>query len=472
MATLLVGAMAVIWVVLARRQSHFLYGLFATAPWAGLYVVLQWQLDLFKVGLLFVPLMLVRARTVGRNRTLLILTASLGLLAAVHLCWQLGSQEIEAYDVVHSLSTSQRLSVAFTMFVLRLVMFLFVIAAVRSLAVAQSCLRWYCNSLFVLGCYGIIQEVVYLLWGDIITPIYRAGVLNPLGDYQAVMVGPVSVLRINSFCGEPKDFALFVTPAIVYLGHYILQETRTRARLMAIVQLIVITTAAFLTLASSLLLMMPIILVVIVMLSARGMRRARIALLALAMGTALWPVWSMFSEVRIFERFQGFNDLLQISRERPALHFWLEHMPRSFLGFAVGGQAYYVPANMPLGFMREAIKLGHSVGIDSFWLSMLFDLGIPGLTITVVIIASTIFHRRMTDRPAAPLRGAAIAAALISIPLQGDIHSAILWLMAGAAAGVTTGPGPRHWMPPSALSMNAIRPVPLKVRCESQAPAG
>lgn len=464
------GTMVIVWIVMAGRQSHFLYGLFATAPWAGLYVVLQWQLDLFKIGLLFVPLMLVRTRSAGRNRKLLILTASLGILAAVHLVWQLGSHEVEAYDVVDSLSTSQRLSVAFTMFALRLALFLFVIAAVRSLAVAQSCLRWYCNSLFVLACYGIIQEVVYRLSGNVVTPIYRAGVLNALGDYQAVMVGLVDVLRVNSFCGEPKDFALFATPAIVYLGHYVLLETRSRARSVAIAQLVVITAAAFLTLASSLLLMMPIILSVIVILSANGMRRVRIALLALALGTALWPIWNLFSEIRIFERFQGFNDLLQISRERPALHFWLEHMPRSLLGFAVGGQAYYVPANMPSSFMQEAIRIGHSVGIDSFWLSMLFDLGLPGLTITLIIIGSTIFYRRMSDRPVAPLRGAAVAAALISIPLQGDLHSAVLWLMVGAAAGVATSPGARQVIGLPALKIGATQPLLLGAKCRSQAP--
>jgi hypothetical protein len=47
----------------------------------------------------------------------------------------------------------------------------------------------------------------------------------------------------------------------------------------------------------------------------------------------------------------------------------------------------------------------------------------------------------MKDPRLAALRGAALAAALISIPLQGDLRGAVFWLMAGAASGGALGLG-------------------------------
>jgi hypothetical protein len=359
----------------------------------------------------------------------------LGIIAALHLAVQLGFREIEAYDVVQSLSVDERLPVALSMFVLHLTLFLYIMAAIRSLEQAESCLRGYCDSLFVLAGYGLVQELAYLLAGSTITPMYRAGILGGFTEWQALNIGSLSLLRVHSFCGEPKDVALFATPAIAHLGYQVLLRRGARSRTSSLIQLAVITAAALLTLSSSFLLVLPVLIIGVIVLSGKKLGRVRIVLGILAFGLLLAPVWAQLSGTRIFERFARTDDLLQPSRERPALNFWLDHMPRSLLGFGVGSQAYYVPSRMPVDFMNGAIQRGHSVGIDSFWLTMLLDLGIPGIAITLVISGSVVFGKRMKAPRLAAVRGAALAAVLICIPLQGDIHGAIFWLMAGAASG-------------------------------------
>lgn len=441
MATLIVGAMVVTWLVLARRHSSYLHALFATAPWMGLYVVLKWQIDPFKAGLLLAPMMLIRVRGALLNRRLVFCTFGLGIIAALHLLFQLGSHEIAAYDVVQSLGANERLTVALSMFVLRLILFLYVLAAIRSLEHAESCLRWYCGSMFVLACYGLVQELVYLSTGSPITPIYRAGILGSFNEYQALDIGSVTLLRVHSFCGEPKDLALFAAPAIAYLGYQALLKRGARPRATSVIQLVTIITASLLTLSSSFLLVLPVLIIGAIILSGRRLGRLRIVLAVTAFALMLAPVWVQLSGARVFDRFAKADDLLQPSREQPALDFWIEHMPRSLLGFGVGSQAYYVPSKMPNDFLIGAMQLGHSVGVDSFWLSMLLDLGIPGIAITLIISCSVIFGKQIKTPRLAALRGAALAVVLICIPLQGDFRGAVFWLMAGAASGGALGLG-------------------------------
>lgn len=434
MAEVLVAAMVLLWLLLATKPSAYLRALFVTAPWMGLNVLLRWQFDLFKVGLLLAPFVLLRTYVPRRKRKVVFLAAALAALALAHLAWQLASHEIEAHDVVRATAAADRLTVAFGMFALRLTLFVFLLAAIRSVKDADTCLRAYSASVFVLACYGLVQEVVYLVTGHPVTPIYRAGILNEFSEYTTVQVGSVSLLRIYAFSGEPKDFALFAVPAIAYLGFRALLRPGEGNRLWAGVELATILAAAFFTLSSSFLLMLPLLVIAACLPSALGHKRIRVALLVVAVSALIWPVWSSLSAERVFRRFQHYDDLLQVSRERPALAFWLDNLPRSLLGFSVGGQAYYVPSRMTAEFMQTAQRFGNSVGVDSFWLSVLLDLGVPGVALVLAIVWASLFNRSMTVH-SLPVRAAALSVALMCIPLQGDLRSALLWLMTGAGAG-------------------------------------
>jgi len=419
--------MVTAWGLLASESKLYVRALFVTAPWIGLYVLFQWELDFFKVGLFFAPIMLIRTRPVPKNRLPVMLATGLGLLAFAHWTWQLVSGEVLRFGIIESAWRLNRLTVGFGMLLLRLALFAYLLGALRSTGEAVSCLRWYSGSMFVLSCYGLLQEAAWLLGRTPITPIYRAGVLSQFTEFATVWIGSSELLRIHSFCREPKDFALFATPAIAFLGSQFLLNPRVERHGW---QLVVIVTAALLTLSSSLLLVLPFILFTMSLIAPKLRVRRMLWLVALAV--AFWPMWSAFSRERILGRFHGYEDLLQVSRERPALDFWRENLPRSLLGYGIGAQAYYLPSWMP----PEFVSSGVYAGMDSFWLSMLFDLGLPGL----VLMAGIVFHllrRRPLGQEALPLRAAAIAAALASIPLQGDLRSAVLWLMLAAAFGAT-----------------------------------
>jgi hypothetical protein len=439
------------WGLLATRRRLYLRSLFATAPWIGLYVSTKWELDLFKVGLLFVPLVLTQVRLSSKNRTPLLFAAGLGALALGHWAWQLMSGELTC-GMTGSRPDFERLSVSVGMLLLRLALFVYILGAVRSTEEALSCLRWYCGSMFALACYGLLQEAAWLLARTPITPIYRAGILGQFVEFATVQVGSVELLRVHSFCREPKDFALFATPAIAFLGWQVVFARGGGQQGSRVLQLLIILTAAMLTFSSSLLLILPVVVGMLFWMAPKR-RVSRVVRLIVALITLL-PVWWFFSRERVLRRFSRFDDLLQVSRERPALEFWRWNLPRSLLGCGVGTQAFYLPDWMSPEFGRVEAN----VGIDSFWLTVLLDLGLPGS----ILMAGIVFHllrRRPVGRGSLALRAAAIATTLASIPLQGDLRSAVLWLMLAAGLGGAAPDGrsrsPVHRLPAS----DALRPM-------------
>jgi hypothetical protein len=200
------------------------------------------------------------------------------------------------------------------------------------------------------------------------------------------------------------------------------------------------TIAGALTFSSSLYLMAPLLVATFVLMQPdRNLVRAAwqaAATATVVLFLGLVPYAASFLTnawtARTTERFSEAIDVLQVSRERPALEFAQSEFPRPLLGYAVGAQAFYLPAWMPAEYRQSIFDANASAGVDSFWFALFLDLGIPG----VVLFCWACMLALRTPRNGSasntwPYRAALIGTLIMSIPLPSDLRSGLVWLMLG-----------------------------------------
>lgn len=394
------------------------------APLHGLFVREGIDIDLFKAGLLMSPLLCVYDIKLQRLRSfvrpLLLLVVCGGLL----FWWQVMTGELAAYEprLAH-----QRMATGLGMWLLRILTVGLIVSLSRGFKDLRAWGWSYVAGVLTVCVYGLMQQGYFLWAGDPITPIYRDGLLGASTDFSAIDVGGLHLLRIHSLSREPKDLALFCCPAIGWL----ISQTFLGARSVRNCFLLgVVLLTASLTFSSSFLLILPLIL--LGALSATRLGNSRL-LLFVAVLMAIAPLIWKVSEVRVFERFTRTEDLLQESRERPALQFMKDRFPRSLLGFGVGSQAIFLPSYMPRYYSLLSAEPSDKAGMDSLALTLLVDLGVSGVLLALWIALRVLRSQQLKRPRGQPFRAAFWSVLVASLPLNPDLRNAVLWLFLGLA---------------------------------------
>lgn len=453
-----VGALTAFWLALLPKPKWYVRALFVTAPWMGLWVTVVWMLDPFKIGLILAPLLLISA---SRSRPMRGLATPLMLLAgyaAMLFAWQLVSGEVSEMDELGHLDASGRLTVATGMQVLRIAAAVVVIKFTATLEEAKRYAHSYVLSVTVLSVYSLAQEASFLLTGSPITSMNSSGLFESGGWFTMNVLG-MDFVRLYAFCGEPKDFAMFLVPTIAYVyatGRLHVQSGARWGRQK--IQLAVLITAALLTFSSSVLLMAPLLLLAVETVINRKvvaavMRRAFVVLPAVLI---LLPVLGVFWTLRVTDRFKQSEDLLQESRERPAAEFFLDHLPRALLGYGVGTQAFYLPTYMPAEYKYRMLEVQGAAGVDSFWFTVLLDLGVPGALLYLWCLREAFRSSHRAIRITSPFRAALLTLVFLGIPLAVELRSAVFWLFLALTYRVGQ-------LANEESAMESVRNIPLQV---------
>lgn len=437
---IVLGLEVALWLMLFSQPRRYIKGLFTLAPWLGLYVVMGAEWDFFKAGLVMSPLLWLwgpRMPALGRIRVALFAVA---IIAVILLSWQLFSKEVQQYDILRTVNVDGRLSIATALFLLRLSLPFLICAFVKRPADIESCAGAYVNSVLVLCVYGLFQQAVFLMTGHPVTYVMRQGIFGDSTEVSSVQMFGWTLMRVHSFSKEPKDLALFCVPAIAWLW------SQLGVRRMVVVKLVVILAASVLTFSSSFVLVFPaVVFVVEWMRHRRGIKRrpATYVFGALVLATFV-PFYLSVSQVRVSERFNRAEDLLQVGRERPLYFFLADQFPRSLFGYGVGTQTSFLPGYMTREYWSKSLETREVVGVDSFAMTLFSDLGIEGLLLVLLAVLTAVRSKRVS----LPTKSALAAVAIAGIPLNCDLRSGILWLFLGLAAAEArlSRPGPKMAM--------------------------
>jgi hypothetical protein len=419
--------------ILLLRPVWYLIALFVVAPCGGLWVQLGWMVDVFKIGLLMSPLLLLRSR--GRLGPIGWPVSWLLLWSVSLLLWQLITEEGQSFDDLGHLGFVSRLVVANGMFFLRVLLLILISIIVQSRKQLEGLLKAFVWSVFLSSVYAIIQEVFFLLSMPLSgVNAFGLGLLTWL--YPTTQVSGLTLMRVNAFCPEPKDFALFLVPAIVLLwsSRAAGGPVSCSSPLFYWLRICVMVTAAALTFSTSLIVTVPVIVITLYLLRPkRGEQFIRqtvsvivLAAIAIVLGQQTW-------DVRVNNRVASVLDILQPARERPALEFVMSEWPRPLLGYGVGTQAFYLPKFMPSEFRRSLWSADAAAGLDSFWFGLFLDLGLPGVFLFAWICWSCLRSSQSGEsRTSWPYRATLIALLIVSIALPSDLRSGLVWLILGA----------------------------------------
>ncbi len=435
-------AVATLWFCAALRPATFVTLLFAAAPWVGLFVQYGYQLDIHKIGLLLLPVLFLSCIAQGLrlrvNKIPWPLIALVGY-ACLLTIWQLWSSEVLAFESVSASPFKETMMASGSLFVLRALSFLAVASICLTPRRRNRCASAYVGSVLVLALFGIAQELAYVFYGNFLTYIMRDGIFGSFHETAGTVdVAGMTLMRVYSFSREPKDLALFCLPAIALLIAQISTSKTGSRRKFASFELLVIMVAGILTFSSAFFIILPFI--VLTTLALRLKLRGSISsvrqlrwMWALAL---VLPLLVAGSHERVSQRFTSWGDLLQESRERPAVAFMADNTPRWFAGFGVGSQTFYLPSYMPEEFSTVIYQVGGTVGVESFFLAVLLDLGLIGAFLLLAAVVCLL--KKSGDRASFPFRAAFVATLLAGIALQIDLRNGILWLFAGLLLAAIT----------------------------------
>jgi len=394
------------------------------------------MLEPFKIGLLISPALYLGFRVAPRVAAPMKAVACLAVWAAALLIWQKVSGEILAYDVLRSDVLATRLEVANLMFFLRLALFGLILCYIDGVTAAR-CMAFYVAAVSLLAGYGAIQEASFLAFGNALT--YAVAdtktVIQTSGtNFTGTLFG-ITFLRLNSFFGESKDLALFITPALAFVWAKVRIPGFRLARHAWVTkaQLVLFLMVGILSFSSSFVLMLPVLIGALVVLEPRVASRRKRVWLSIVVLACSVPLFAAVWQSRVTERFGSRIELLQESRERPAWEFFVDKFPRSLIGFGVGTQAYYLPGLMGGEYRDSVAKVEGAAGMDSFLFSLVLDLGLPGVLCFFWLCWKIVTGTRARAPENWPYTAAAIGAVLISIPLEGDLRSASVWLFLALA---------------------------------------
>ena len=355
--------------------------------------------------------------------------------AILLMSWQFVSSEVKQFDRLNHLTLSGHLASANGMFLLRIGLVAIVVTVVNSGKDAQRCLAAYTTSVSVLAAYAIIQEMSFALFGSPITAIKQYGLFDGASVYFPVDVFGIQLVRASAFCNEPKDLALFVMPAIAFAYTSMKGAGSPGQRAWRRAQFCCLLCAGVLTFSSSLLLLGPCVLVALeVMQPNRKLKQLLPRYIMYAcVALFLFPTVSEVWRLRVTARFTERKDLLQQAREGPALDFFKDQFPRVLAGYGVGTEAFYLPAYMPDEFRYTLLDYQAAAGLDSFWFSLLLDLGLPGVLLfgwcCLKILRSPAVARRRTWE----YRAVLVTMLITGIALPVDLRSSLVWLFFGLA---------------------------------------
>jgi hypothetical protein len=345
------------------------------------------------------------------------------------------TKEVAAFDQLGHLSLPARLTAANTLFLCKLLVAVIACNIVRSRADALGCINAYVHSVFVLALYGIVQELAFLATGNPLTPMYTHGLLGGYQRVAAAEVFGVTFLRVHSFSMEPKDLALFLVPAIAFLSASlsVARANRGRRDWFRWTQLAIMIAAGLLTFSTSLVLAIPptIVAVELIRPSLRLKKKGRRAFAIILICLCAAPLYSVLWSVRVGDRVAASRTgIFQESREAPAIQFFEDHLPRSLFGYGVGTQAFYLPTYMSPEFRNMVLMADASAGIDSFWFSILLDLGLPGIILVAYACKVGLGIGKASAGSLAnwPYRAAFLGSILICVALQGDLRAGVIWL--------------------------------------------
>jgi hypothetical protein len=424
-----------VWLVMLLRPKLYVIALFVTAPWMGLWVKLVWMLDPFKIGLVLSPLLLITSGKLRRIRGVTVPLMAFVICSLLLMSWQFASGEVTKFDQLNHLGLIGRLVAANGMLLLRIFLLVIVASILSTGEDAHRCISSYAISVFVLAAYAILQELCFLLFGNPITSIYQFGLFQGGSVYTPIDIFGIQMLRAYSFCNEPKDLALFIMPAAAYAYTSMTAERSRRGRTWHRVQFWCLLCVGILTFSSSFLLLFPLVLMVLELLQPnRSIQRLLPRYVIYGCVTLL--LFSMLSEVwrvRVTMRFKETGDLLQTSREGPASRFFSEQFPRALVGYGVGTQAFYLPTYMPDEYRHRLIDYQGAAGLDSFWFSLLLDMGLPGTIIFGWLCLKVLRCPAVAKRRTWEYRAALIALLIAGIALPVDLRGATLWLFLGLA---------------------------------------
>lgn len=333
--------------------------------------------------------------------------------------------------------STARLSIATGLFLLRLSLPFLICAFLKKPSEVTACAAAYVNSVLVLCGYALVQQAVFVLTGHPITYVMRQGVFGESSEVSTVQVFGQTLMRVHSFSKEPKDLALFCLPAIGWLWSQLgVQRT-------AVIKLVVILAASVLTFSSSFVLVFPAVVGVVELLRhRRGIRRRPATYVFGALVLAAFvPFYLNVSQVRVQERFNRAEDLLQVGRERPLYFFLSEQFPRSLFGYGVGTQTSFLPGYMTREYWSKSLDTREVVGVDSFAMTIFSDLGIQGFLLVLFAVVGTVRSKRVS----LPTKAALASVALAGIPLNCDLRSGVFWLFLGLATAESrmTRSGPK-----------------------------
>ena len=423
------------WLFMLRRPNAYVLALFVTAPWIGLWVKLVWMLDPFKIGILLSPILLFRVHKVRGLGTVRLPLMAFAGYATLLMSWQFFSSEVTQFDRLNHLTLGGHLVAANGMFLLRIGLVAIVVTVVNSGKDAQRCLSAYTTSVSVLAAYAIIQELSFALFGTPITAIQQYGLFAGASTYFPIDVFGIQLVRASAFCNEPKDLALFIMPAIAYAYTSMKGGGSPGRRAWRRAQFCCLLCAGVLTFSSSLLLLGPIALVVLEALQPRRSLKQLLpryfiyGCVALLLFPAVSEVWKL----RVTARFTESKDLLQEAREAPALEFFKEQFPRALAGYGVGTQAFYLPTYMAGEYRYRLLEYQGAAGLDSFWFSLLLDLGVPGVLLFGWCCLKVLRCPAAAKQRTWDYRAVLVALLITGIALPVDLRSAVLWLFFGLA---------------------------------------
>jgi hypothetical protein len=423
------------WLLMLRRPKLYILALFVTAPWAGLWVRLIWMLDPFKVGLLLTPILLLSVHKLRRLGAVTWPLAAFVGYALALMAWQFISSEVSQFDRLHHITLSGRLMSANGIFLMRVGLAAIVVTIVNSSKDAQGCLAAYTASVSFLAVYAIIQEFSFAIFGTPITAPTTFGLFAGASAYVPVEVFGIHLFRAAAFSGEPKDLALFVMPAIAYAYTSMKGGGAGRRRAWRRVQFFCLLFAGVLTFSSSLLLLGPLVLVTLEALQPNRKLKHLIPryIMYACVALFLFPTVSEVWKLRVTGRITEGKDLLQESRERPALDFFKEQFPRPLAGYGVGTEAFYLPAYMPDEYRYRLLDYQAAAGLDSFWFTLLLDLGLPGVLLFVWCCIKVLRCPAVAKRPTWDYRAVLVTILITGIALPVDLRSDVLWLFFGLA---------------------------------------